>query len=180
MIEFFVRGEPRPRGSKTAMPVYIGQGPKKKLLLKDGRPVLRYVDSAKGSGKWMNTVADVANQHRPSSLWDCPVTMVCVFVYTMPASYCSKAKGKEGDPLPSAPTHKVTMPDVIKLGRAVEDALKGIIYVDDARIVSQQTIKTWSRKYNGVFVRLWPEALIIDVDEDIDAYIKQMETRKPF
>lgn len=166
MIKFFVEGEPRPRGSKTAIPnynfktgwpIYVAKpSVRKGKVVRFARVSMRYVDS-KDSNKWMKAVAGEAEQFRQNPLWDGPVTMLCGFCYEYPKSYCSTAKGKEHLPRPSAPVHKTTMPDVIKLGRAIEDALKGVIYSDDARIVHQQPIKCYSR-YTGVWVCLWPGA----------------------
>ena len=185
MIEFFVPGKPRPRGSKTAMPIYMNRPRCAKcgmpgLALKDGRIINRYVDSAAGSDKWMKEVAKEAKRHRPQIIWDDAVTIVCIFLHPRPKNQLSSAKDKQGQPKDLAPDHKITSPDVLKMGRAIEDALKGIIYTDDARVVSHTSIKSWSLKYEGVLVRLWPDADLMNLDEYIDALLAGDEIAKPF
>ena len=44
--------------------------------------------------------------------------------------------GKRGL-LPSAPIAPIVKPDLLKLARAVEDALSGLVYKDDAQIVRE-------------------------------------------
>lgn len=192
MIEFFVDGEPRQRGSKTAMPIYNAKTgwPQyhNKPVVRGGRvityarPKMRYVDAAKGSTKWMEKVAGVAEQYRQDPLWEGPITMLCCFCYEYADSYLSVKNGEvTTDPRPSAPEHKVTTPDVIKLGRAVEDALSGVIYVDDNKVVDQHVIKCYSR-YTGVFVRVWPHAqeYRYRFDAAIEQYLEKLEASRPF
>jgi len=191
MIEFFVEGEPRQRGSKTFMPLYNRQTgwpmyhnrPAKRggKVVKYARVKGTYVDSAKGSSKWMETVAKAGEPYRQNPLWDTECTMLCAFCYEYPISMQSTAKGKEGEPRPSSPVHKITTPDVMKLARAVEDALAGVIYTDDAKIVHQQAIKCYSR-YTGVFVRLWPGARDFRYmfDTAIEQFLDEQEAMKPF
>lgn len=40
-------------------------------------------------------------------------------------------------------SYPITRPDVLKLARAVEDALTGIAYADDAQIVAEHLYKFW-------------------------------------
>ncbi len=181
MIEFFVQGKPRPRGSKTAMPVYRGTKKDRQPVIKDGRIVMRYVDAAKGSGDWMAAIAKEAEQFRCEPLWDCAITMHCVFCYPrLPTHLSTAKKATPGQLRPSAPMFKVTMPDVLKLGRAVEDALKGVIYVDDARIVKHSSIKVWS-EYLGVLVQVWKtQGFMSNCDNTIDSYLKSQQEARPF
>jgi Holliday junction resolvase RusA-like endonuclease len=52
--------------------------------------------------------------------------------------------GRNGDKLrASAPAYPVTKPDTTKLLRAVEDALTGIVWADDAQIVTQTVWKRY-------------------------------------
>lgn len=43
----------------------------------------------------------------------------------------------------SAPEYPAKRPDVLKLARGVEDALTGIVYRDDAQIVSERLVKQY-------------------------------------
>ena len=51
--------------------------------------------------------------------------------------------------------YPVTRPDALKLARAVEDALTGIIWLDDAQIVEEHLTKRWSDE-EGVHVTVDP------------------------
>ena len=44
---------------------------------------------------------------------------------------------------PSAPTYPIGRPDALKLARAVEDAMTGVVYSDDALIVREVLTKFW-------------------------------------
>ena len=55
----------------------------------------------------------------------------------------------------SAPAHPTSRPDVLKLARAAEDALTGIVWHDDAAIVDERLRKVWGdREGCTVTVRL--------------------------
>ena len=56
----------------------------------------------------------------------------------------------------SAPLNKLTKPDLTKLTRAVEDALTGIIWKDDAQVVQQETEKRycWGEERPGVLITI--------------------------
>ena len=45
---------------------------------------------------------------------------------------------------PSAPAHHIKTPDLIKLARAVEDAMKGIIYQDDSQVCREHLSKVYA------------------------------------
>ena len=54
----------------------------------------------------------------------------------------ARACGKRGL-RPSAPPYPATRPDVTKLLRAVEDAATGLLWADDAQIVTQSAAKRY-------------------------------------
>lgn len=85
-----------------------------------------FTHSPKNTQNWERLVKDVAQQHvPPDGLLDGPLQMQLRF-------YLPKPK--------SAPKRRRTWPDkkpdLDKLIRAVGDALTGVIYTDDARIVT--------------------------------------------
>jgi Holliday junction resolvase RusA-like endonuclease len=51
--------------------------------------------------------------------------------------------GAKGDVKPKSPRFPTVKPDVLKLARAVEDALTGIVYRDDSQIVSETLQKAY-------------------------------------
>lgn len=68
-----------------------------------------------------------------------PVRMSVVFVFRRPAGHFRK----DGSLKPSAPAHHAVKPDGSKLLRSTEDALTGLVFEDDARIVGC----TWDKRY---------------------------------
>lgn len=69
---------------------------------------------------------------------DGPLALVVDFYVPRPKAHIG-AKGVK----PSAPHYPTTRPDITKLLRAVEDAMSGIVYRDDAQIVHQQAMKRY-------------------------------------
>ena len=115
VIEFTVYGTPRPQGSKR----HIGNGV--------------MIEMSKGLKPWRQEVAGTAwtqvNGVIPFAT-HVPVTLTADFYFTKPKSAKRQAM--------------TTRPDTSKLLRAIEDALTGIIYADDAQI-----IETHIRKFYG-------------------------------
>lgn len=122
-LELVVYGQPAPAGSKTA-----GR-------TNDGRVFLR--DASKGAAAWKRAVAQVAGEHMQGrELLDGPLTIAVDFHLPRPKSHVGKRGLK-----PSAPKHHVTAPDCLKLMRAVEDAMQGIVYRNDSQIVRETVTK---------------------------------------
>lgn len=118
-LTFTVHGLAQPAGSKTA-----GRA-------KDGRMFVR--DSAKRSAPWKQQVATAAGEAcAGAELLTGALHLDVTFVVPRPKGHY----GKRGL-LPSAPIYPTVRPDITKLLRAVEDACTGIIWRDDAQIVSQ-------------------------------------------
>jgi crossover junction endodeoxyribonuclease RusA len=55
---------------------------------------------------------------------------------------------------PSAPPYPVTKPDLTKLLRALEDALKGLAWRDDSQVVAQRITKDYTDGAPGAHVRI--------------------------
>jgi Holliday junction resolvase RusA-like endonuclease len=56
--------------------------------------------------------------------------------------------GKGGFLLPSAPYYHIIKPDTLKLARAVEDALTGVVWTDDSIIVREHLSKDYATRHN--------------------------------
>lgn len=137
-----VYGVPMPQGSKTPYP-YV-------KTFADGKPMFRRTPAGKlvpvlgvrlaeGSEKtreqfeaWREAIALVARVRRPGGEPFCgPVIASYKF-------YLPKPKSTQFDLAPAG------KPDLDKLIRAVSDALTGIVFVDDSRIVRyRDTWKDW-------------------------------------
>ena len=136
-VSFTVVGKQEPAGSKKAIPTR-----------RDWRsvPGVRWqvVDANKNAAAWKEVVAAVAKgamlRDRLQPL-EGPLVVEMIFYRKRPASHTNqKGLSPEGlrNPYPA------TKPDVLKLARAVEDAMTGIVYGDDAQIVDEILRKRWT------------------------------------
>jgi Holliday junction resolvase RusA-like endonuclease len=140
MIAFTVLGAPAPAGSKKAFVV------KNRAII---------TDASKRSRPWKSRVSaaaqDAMNGREPL---DGPVFLRLTFGVQRPRSRHYKRDGTlnaVGLRMPW-PTSR---PDALKLARAVEDALTGIVYRDDAQIVLEAVSKHYANA-EGVIVEVYP------------------------
>lgn len=119
-IEFFVPGIPRPGGSKRAF-----------INKKTGRAMI--VDACKKNPEWRQAVSYFARQAYDGPLLTEALQVVMNFAITRPKSHFRA----NGQVKASAPDYPTTKPDATKLIRSTEDALTGILWRDDAQIVTQ-------------------------------------------
>ncbi len=130
-MRFTVLGQPKPAGSKRAF-----------VNPKTGKAIV--VDSSGAKGKdWRTLVRDAGAEamdgRTPLSL---PLQVTMVFFQPRPKSHYGT--GKNAAILkPGAPPRPTTRPDALKLARAVEDALTGIIWRDDSEIVDERLVKLY-------------------------------------
>lgn len=71
---------------------------------------------------------------------DGPLLLEITFWLTRPKGHI----GKKGNVLPSAPFAPTVKPDLLKLARAIEDALTGLIYRDDSQITTEVLQKAYT------------------------------------
>lgn len=145
MIAFTVLGRPQPAGSKKAFQHKA-----------TGRIVV--IDDAKKSRPWKQQVGDTALAHRPTGgeLLAGPLALELVFYVARPKSHYGKGRNA-GVVKPSASAFPTVKPDTTKLVRAVEDALTGVLWRDDAQVVDQV-----ARKRYGTPERV--EVLIVELE----------------
>jgi Holliday junction resolvase RusA-like endonuclease len=132
-ISFIVEGRPAPQGSKRS----VGGN--------------RFIEVSKYVKPWRDAVALAAKQAVMASddvsLYDCPIVLEITFFIDKPAK-------------PKFPYPAVT-PDLSKLVRSTEDALTGIIWVDDSRIVSlivdEVYIGTHTHYTSGARITVYPK-----------------------
>jgi Holliday junction resolvase RusA-like endonuclease len=145
VIRFEVIGVPQPGGSKSAFP----------LRHKDGSPVLRengsqatVVSDANPRVKdWRVAVVAAAREVYRGTLLDGPLSLRVLFRFPRLKGHL----GKRGL-LPSAPPYPATKPDATKLLRALEDALTGILWRDDAQVVEQWVGKVYGEPAGAIVV----------------------------
>ena len=145
-LAFTIFGKPQQRGSKTFA---SARGGGALLMGKGGEPYIeRYGrawivrnaypiitdDNSGPSKKWMKLVAQVArNNYGNQPPIARPVMLTARFYFERPQSHYGT--GRNAERLKdSAPEHHGQSPDLAKLLRALEDAMSGIVYVDDRLI----------------------------------------------
>lgn len=126
-ISFFVPGKAQPGGSKRA------------FIIK-GRAIV--TDANKNVATWKHQVKHTARLTYQGPLLSTPLHVVCTFYMQRPSSHYRTGKNahlvKDG-----APGLPISKPDTTKLFRSTEDALTGVIWVDDAQIVKQDIMKIY-------------------------------------
>lgn len=139
---FFVAGDPKPAGSKRPFLIRNGRG--EIVTGKGGAPVINQVDMSGKPGKvWRAAVAWAGKQAMgPWAPFDGPVALEVLFTMPRPKYHYSRL----GAVRPDAPFWHLKAPDATKLLRALEDALKGICWIDDCQVVRQEVLKTFGEK----------------------------------
>jgi Holliday junction resolvase RusA-like endonuclease len=140
-LHFFVAGLAKTSGSKRAF-----------VNPKTGKPI---VTSANPKQKdWQQGVKWAAMQAFERNVpWEGPVMLTMVFVRLRPKGHYGTGRNAsllKDWAVDLQPTGK---PDSLKLGRAVEDAMSGIVFGDDAQIVEHHIRKVFGDK-PGVDIRL--------------------------
>ena len=153
MLSITVYGTPQSRGSKSP---WVPRDRDGNPLRKNGRIQIIVRDSNPKSGPWMKKVATVA---RLAMGDDAPIAgPVCLGVrcfFRRPK--CHYRAGRYSAKLKaSAPRFHIQKPDASKLIRAIEDALTGVVYVDDSQIVRYVpgTVKEWTEAEERAEIRV--------------------------
>lgn len=133
-LDVFVPGHARPQGSKRA----LGRG--------------RMIESSKHVGAWRERIAFFVVQAsigRAVIAREIPVHTVIEFVMPRP-----KATPKRSTP------PMIRQPDLDKMLRAVDDALTGVVWSDDAQVTATYTLKRYAEidEAPGVWIRVATDA----------------------
>lgn len=130
-VTFWVPGLPRPGGSKRAF-----------LNLKTGRPII--TEDCKGSKDWRTAVRFAAAEVFGEPLFG---PLMVEFLFWLPRPRGHYGSGKNADVVrESAPRYPAFRPDVTKLVRSTEDALKAVAWMDDSQVVIQRASKEYGKK----------------------------------
>lgn len=150
VIKLTVIGKCEPRGSKINVPLFDeikinGQplvNPKTQKpyltprLNEHGRPMSFMRDDNSASGPWMKKIQraarEVMGDRQP---FGCAVKLNIRFYLERPLFHFGTGKNAGVLKERFASAQHIVRPDRLKLARAVEDALTGIFYVDDAQTV---------------------------------------------
>ena len=142
MMEFFVPGLPKTAGSKRAF-AHRTTG---KIIVTD--------DTGKPGRRWRADVQAAAAQAYGGPLLTGPLEVTLGFHLPRPKGHYGT--GRNAEKLrPSAPDYHTVKPDIDKLSRAVLDALKGVVWRDDAQVWKKLASKRYAEIDGpGVHVRI--------------------------
>lgn len=135
-IRYVVYGIPATAGSKKGF-----YNPKTKRV--------NMVDTCKRKGPWMQQVALAAAEAmkgRPPLAQAVKVSMH--FVFARPKSH----RNSKGDLRKGKSVEHISKPDLTKLVRCAEDAMKGIVWNDDSQVAIQQNSKAWGVENLAIIV----------------------------
>jgi len=141
VIEFWVPGIPKPGGSKKGFPIRTG---KFKLNKKTGllQEVIRVnvVDDNSKVMNWREDVVAACLRVFHENPLRGPLRVDIYFFVTRPKSHYGT--GINADVLKgSAPKYPISKPDKTKLLRSTEDALTGVLWLDDTQVVGGWVVK---------------------------------------
>lgn len=149
IVSFEVRGDPKPAGSKNAIPLgkRNAAGEFVPFRAKDGRPLINVRDSSGVPGEnWRADIraACVSALDEAHDLADGPLAVRVTFYGARPKGHCGTGRNA-GVLKPSAARfpHESKLADGTKLARALEDALNLLCWKDDRRVVDLW----WSRRF---------------------------------
>jgi len=145
ILSFRVAGVAQPRGSKKAITV---PGQRRGLLIDDNKKSGPWMTVVKSAARVAMSLAGYVDANSNPVPFDEPLSMRVTIYRARPKGHF----GKRGL-LPSAPRYPSTKPDCSKYMRAIEDAMTGVVYVDDARLIDSWPSKRWGEP--GVLIELF-------------------------
>jgi Holliday junction resolvase RusA-like endonuclease len=138
-ITFTVFGSAQTAGSKQSF-VPLDKRTKEPFRRPNGGIVVSTVDDNPKSKGWKRTVAAAARKAYRGELLKGDLAVTIYFFRPRPKSHFAKnglSKIGRETPYPSM------RPDVLKLARAVEDAITGAVWADDSQIIDEHLFKRW-------------------------------------
>lgn len=136
-VSFFVPGIPRPGGSKTAAVIRRKGG---EIVMHNGRPLTTTREAGKYTATWRADVREAARRAMDgASPFTGHLALRVSFFFPRPKQHF-RASGALKD---NAPSFKGSRPDTTKLLRSLEDALTGLVWMDDSQIVCQVATKRY-------------------------------------
>jgi Holliday junction resolvase RusA-like endonuclease len=149
-IRIWVPGIPQPGGSKQGFAVPVKgtdipdpADPTRKLYRKYQAVV---TEDNRKSKPWRESVAWAAKEKFSDPI-EGPIEVSYKFFMPRPKSHFGK-RGLR----PSAPTQHTVKPDVTKLIRSTEDAMKGIAWIDDSNVVDQHGRKVYGHRPGALII----------------------------
>lgn len=138
-LSFVVLGHAQPAGSKRAFAIKRGGVATGQVAVTDAnersKPWQAEVKAAAAEAMW-------DEDYTLYDQWTGPLLLSLTFHVLRPKGHYGTGRNA-GTVKASAPLWPKSKPDVSKLVRGVEDAMTGIVYVDDAQIVQQYAEKRY-------------------------------------
>lgn len=151
LLTLKIRGHAEPAGSKRAMAIRKGGA---FAMRANGSPMIAVIDDNPKSKSWKREVAYEAGKlWRGRELLTCAIRLDVTFVRPRLKSHY-RSGANSALLKPNAPNWCVVKPDALKLARAVEDALTGVVWRDDSQIVDERLLKVYGGP-EGVYVRIY-------------------------
>ncbi len=151
-----VYGKPVPQGSKQSQVIYNRSTGKP--VMKNGRVLAVVRNDNDDLQNWRNQIAEKMleawrdathtspDNKKDPELIQGPMTLRVEFWRPRPKGHYGT--GRNASKLKaSAPEHPTARPDTLKLARAVEDALTGVIWADDSQVVIHDLLKMWGERF---------------------------------
>lgn len=171
-FKFIIYGKPQQRGSKQASLIPDKKGGWIKNAA--GKPIVVARDMNKNSKDWMAAVAQqcgtVMHDANESPIVGA-VRLSLKFYFRRPQNHYGS--GKNASVLKAtAPKYHTTTPDLAKLVRCIEDAMKGIVWVDDKQVcVYGEIEKAWTEEQARA------EVLVEELSNE--AYARKPSPKRP-
>lgn len=131
-INFFIQGIPKPGGSKRG---FVHPHTKRVIITED----------CKKNASWRESCKVFASQAFNADPLTGPLAVEFHFVFPRPKGHYGSGKNANVVKA-SAPLYPAVKPDTTKLIRSTEDALTGLLWKDDAQIVSQNASKSYGTR----------------------------------
>lgn len=172
-ITFKVSGDPRPKGSVTAFCANWPRTHAKVILLCRNLiagckwyPKCVVTPAAKGLKPWEKKVAVAAQAAMAAEPqpWEEGVIVIIEFFIKRPQAHYGTGKNKLIMKDFAKKLLCIKKPDIDKISRAVNDAMTGIVYRDDAQVVCEAHVKKYG-KHPGIKVRCRPVSLPEEIPE---------------
>lgn len=129
-LSFWIPGKAQTAGSKRAFLLKRRDG--SFVRRRDGSPIVNVTDDNPKANDWKGDVKRFVSEEYTGPLLDAPLEVTFTFYVARPKFHFNKRGLKD-----NAPRFPDRKPDLLKLARAVEDAMTGVIYADDSQIVTE-------------------------------------------
>ena len=159
-VEIRVLGRCAPGGSKDVGVIYKSGPGGSKIPVTDGNGKVRTFvrdNSGEGGKHWRSAVAKAGHDAMDGrSLFDGPLYVEVTLIRRRGPGHFGQGRNR-GLLLPSAPMYPAVMPDATKLMRSTEDALTGVVWVDDSRNCTTHVEKVYAEpgEPEGAEIRVW-------------------------